>query len=165
MISAYDNFENVRAFFQQSGYDYILKPVNNDDMQIVLEGLSERIAKKHPFSDDMKNVLTENKGFNNLILYVNEHFTEKLTLDFLSDKFGFSKNYVCGLFQRYYNKSLTRYITELRMKHARELLADKSRLVKDVALDCGYREYFHFFKVFKSFYGMSPKEMQDLRDE
>ena len=33
MISAYDSFENVRAFFQQSGFDYILKPVNNEDIQ------------------------------------------------------------------------------------------------------------------------------------
>lgn len=160
MLSAYDNFENVRAFFQQSGFDYILKPVKEEDISLVLEGLVSRLSKKHPQKEN--EVLTENQGFNNLVLYVNEHFSEKVTLDELSGKFGFSRNYICGLFSRYFNTSLTCYLTDLRMAHAKELLTDKEVMIKDVAVSCGYPEYYHFFKVFKSYYGISPKEMQDL---
>ena len=106
--------------------------------------------------------MTENPGFNSLVSYVNEHFAEKLTLEMLSKKFGFSKNYICGLFSKHLNTSLTCYLTDLRMKHAKELLSDKTVLIKEVAISCGYPEYYHFFRVFKTYYGVSPKEMQEM---
>ncbi|MCR5675788.1 MAG: response regulator [Lachnospiraceae bacterium] len=159
MISAYDSFENVRAFFQQSGFDYILKPVNNDDIQMVLEKLLVRLSDKKPAKDT--ETLTENPGFNSLIAYVDEHYAEKLTLDMLSKRFGFSRNYICGLFSKHLNTSLSCYLTKLRMEHAKELLSDRTKLIKEVAVSCGYSEYYHFFRVFKSYYGISPKEMQE----
>ena len=158
MISAYDSFENVRAFFKQSGFDYILKPVNEDDIQVVLERLNYKLSGKKP--EKTEAALTENPGFNNLVKFVNENFSEKITLDILSKKSGFSKNYICGLFSKHFNTSLTCYLTELRMKHAKELLSDKNMLIKEVAVLCGYPEYYHFFRVFKLYYGISPKEMQ-----
>lgn len=158
MISAYDDFENVRTFFQQSGFDYILKPVSENDIQMVLEGINGKLSKKKPAKSE--EPLTENPGFNNLVRFVNERFSEKITLDMLSKKFGFSKNYICGLFSKHFNTSLTCYLTELRMKHAKELLTDKDMLIKEVAVSCGYPEYYHFFRVFKLYYGISPKEMQ-----
>ena len=162
MLSAYDSFENVRAFFQQTGFDYLLKPVNNADIQIVLEGLDARLSKRAPLKDENeKDSLTENPGFNKIISYINDHFDEKITLNTLAKQFGFSKGYICGLFQKYFNKSLNLYLTEKRMELAKELLLDKSILVKDVAYRTGYADYYHFFKVFKNHYGISPKELRE----
>ena len=122
MLSAYDSFENVRAFFQQTGFDYLLKPVNNADIQIVLEGLDARLSRRAPLKDENeKDSLTENPGFNKIISYINDHFDEKITLNTLAKQFGFSKGYICGLFQKYFNKSLNLYLTEKRMELAKEL--------------------------------------------
>lgn len=159
MISAYDSFENVRAFFQQSGFDYILKPVKEDDMQMVLEGLIGKLRKKKPATTE--ETITDNKTFNSMIDYIKDNFTEKISLDILSEKFGFSKNYICGMFSKYLNTSLTCYLTEIRMAHAQKLLKDSKLLMKEVAMECGYEEYYHFSRVFKAYYGISPKEMQD----
>ncbi len=159
MISAYDSFENVRSFFQQSGFDYILKPVNIDDIQMVLERMIGILAEKKKGEDS--GTLTENPGFNQLVSYINEHYAERITLDMLSKRFGFSRNYICGLFSRHYNTSLSAYLTKLRMEHARTLLSDKTKLIKEVAVSCGYSDYYHFFRVFKSYYGVSPKEMKE----
>ena len=162
MISAYDSFENVRGFFQQAGYDYILKPVDPNDIQIVLEGLNAKLSSRNvSATEDKSGSLTENPDFNKLITYVNGHFTEKISLNQLSREFGFSKNYICNLFQKHYNRSLNVYLTQLRMKHAKELLEDKTILIKEVAYRSGYSDYYHFFKVFKNHYGVSPKEMRE----
>lgn len=163
MVSAYDCFENVREFFQQSGFDYILKPVKEEDMRMVLEELNNRLSQKTGENNHEmpKETLTNNPNFNKLILYVNEHFTENITLELLADMFGFTRNYICRLFQKNYNKSLTVYITELRMKFAKKLLLEDQKQIKDVAISCGYSDYHHFFKVFKKYYGLSPKEMQE----
>ena len=158
MISAYDDYGSVRTFFQQTGFDYVLKPVNNDDIELVLERLAEKLAAKKPSA--AAEPLTDNPGFNQLILYVGEHFTEKISLNDLGERFGYSKNYICGLFQKYFNTSLNLYLTGLRMEQAKKLLEDRTILVKEVAAMCGYSDYYHFFKVFKNHYGISPKELR-----
>ncbi|MCR5701215.1 MAG: response regulator [Lachnospiraceae bacterium] len=174
MISAYDSFDNVRSFFKQSGFDYILKPVNIDDISIVLERLMAKLSLKHPYSntisDDFNNSdeniiktsdMTDNPNFNELLDYVNWHYNEKITLDMLADNFGFSRTYICNLFSKHLNTSLSKYITDIRMKKAKEMLSDKTLLLKEIAINLGYKEYYHFYKVFKAYYGYSPKENHD----
>lgn len=169
MISAYDSFENVRTFFQQSGFDYVLKPVQQDDIQMVLEKLCLRLAGKNPqnresdIQDDSSS--TDNLSFNGMLKYIDENFSNKITLDVLAKQFGYSKNYICNLFSKYYNSSLTCYLTQKRMALSRELLKDGDRLLKDIAHECGYSEYVQFYKVFKEHYGISPKEMIELLRE
>ena len=158
IISAYDDFENVRAFFQQDGFDYILKPVDNGDVRIVLEKLNSKLSKSRPAVTES---VTDNPGFNSLVKYVDENFTEKITLSSLSEKFGFSRNYICALFQKYYNQSLSMYLTDKRMKYAGELMNDRTLLIKQIGVMVGYTDYYHFFKVFKNYYGVSPKEMRN----
>lgn len=158
MISAYDSFENVRAFFQQSGFDYVLKPVQTEEMQLVLERLVHKLKLKRPL-EDIKSEESDSVSFDGVLEYIDENFSSKITLDMLAKKFGFSKNYICTLFSKRYNVSLTCYITEKRMIHARELLKDRKLRLKDIAIECGYSEYVQFYKVFKEYYGVSPKEM------
>lgn len=160
MISAFDNFENVRAFFQQSGFDYVLKPVQIEDIQMVLERLSLRLKEKKPDVDSI-DAPTDNKCFNSLLAYIDNNFSSKITLEMLAKQFGFSKNYICNLFSKYYGSSLTCYLTEKRMDYAKFLLNDKNLLLKDIAKSCGYGDYVQFYKVFKEYYGISPKEMAE----
>jgi len=47
------------------------------------------------------------------------------------------------------------------MKAAAALLKDKTRLMKEIAFLCGYSSYVHFFKVFREYYGISPKQMRE----
>lgn len=159
MISAYDSFDNVRTFFKQSGFDYILKPVQIDEIQLVLERLVNRFAKGRGNGRDGEEP-AYSKRFADLVEYVDANYTEKITLDMLANEFNFSKNYICNLFSKHFNTSLTCYLTEKRMNLAKELLRNKEMQMKEIAARCGYVEYVHFFKVFKEHYGISPKEMQ-----
>lgn len=160
MISAYDSYENVRSFFLQNGFDYILKPVKSEDMQLVLEKLVKKLMKTKKTPEFTDEESAANPAFKKLIQYVNENYSKKLTLDSLSVSFNLGKNYICNLFAKHYSTTLTCYVTDLRMNAAKEMLINKQFLLKDIAWQCGYENYFHFFKVFKQYYGISPKEMR-----
>lgn len=161
MISAYDTFMDVRTFFMQEGFDYILKPVRKDEIQLVLERLAKRLSiTKKPEPPDLE-ASGANPAFIRLIQHLNEHYYEKITLEDLSIHFNLSKNYICNLFTRHYNTTLTCFITDLRMKAAAALLKDKTRLMKEIAIQCGYSSYVHFFKVFREYYGISPKQKRE----
>lgn len=157
MLSAYGTFEDARTFFQQEGFDYLLKPLQIQEVQMVLEKLAKKLAKKKPFevaSDD----LGINPAFLELVEYVKKHFAEKFTLDQLAKQFGLSAGYICNLFAKSYNTTLTCFVTKVRMEHAVELMKDRSFSLKNVAVECGYKDYFYFNKVFKGYYGVAPSQ-------
>ena len=62
------------------------------------------------------------------------------------------------LFSKQFGIPPTKYIQNLRMSSARQLLASTDLLVKQIGLMCGYDDAHFFSKTFKRFYGMSPDE-------
>ncbi len=154
MLSAFANFEDSRRFFRLDGFDYILKPMQQQEVQIVLERLSKKLSKKAPKPARVSENV--NSAFLKLIEHIEGDFRSKHTLDSLSRTFGLSSNYICNLFARHYNSTLTRFLTTLRMKYAINLMLTTSMQYKEVANECGYSDYYYFCKVFKEFYGESP---------
>lgn len=53
------------------------------------------------------------------------------------------------------------YLIQLRLTNARELLKDESSAitVKQVAATVGYSDAYHFSKLFKKYYGLSPSQI------
>ncbi len=166
ILSAFASFEDSRDFFRMDGFDYLLKPINQDEVQIVLERMSKKLSKKiRPNARAKENI---NPSFLSLIEYIEGNFQKKHTLESLSKQFGLNANYICNLFSKHYFSTLTRYITNIRMKKAIELMLTTNNSYKEVALECGYSDYYYFCKVFKEFYGDSPsaylKAITDLGD-
>ncbi len=154
MLSAYSNFEASRDFFRQHGFDYLLKPVDQQETQIVLERLSAYLStKKYSVSLENQNIAP---SFLNMISYIEENFNKKQNLDMLSKRFGLSTNYICNLFSKHYNTTLTRFLTKIRMENAVKLIEERSMTFKQIALECGYSDYYYFCRVFKEYYGSSP---------
>lgn len=162
MLSAFGTFEDARTFFQQEGFDYLLKPLQVQEVQLVLEKLAARLARKRPQKPTEE---VDNPAFSELIVYIKEHSSEKLSLEQLGKKFGLSAGYICNLFSKYYNTTLTRFLTKVRMERAAELISGRRYSLKEVAFECGYVDYFYFNKVFKGYYGMAPSQFLQDRNE
>lgn len=160
MLSAYGTFEDARTFFQQEGFDYLLKPLQIPEVQLVLEKLASKLSKKHPRQIEDYDE-TMNPAFAELVEYVRTHFSEKFTLEQLGKKFGLSAGYICTLFARYYNTTLTCFVTQARMEQATKLMETKDNTLKKIANECGYRDYFYFNKVFKNYYGKAPSQYME----
>lgn len=157
MLSSFGTFEDSRAFFLLEGFDYILKPLQQADMQLVLERIAAKIAKKvSPFHES--DLVGVNASFAQMINFIRDNFNQKLTLGDLAKRFNLSPNYTCNLFSKHYNSTLTRFVTELRMQQAVKLMTDTSKAYKEIAVNCGYLDYFYFCKVFKEYYGLSPSQ-------
>lgn len=154
MLSAFDSFEDSRRFFRLDGFDYLLKPLRQDEVQIVLERLALRLSKKVRQEPDSTGNMAPT--FAALVTYLNNNYQQKHTLDSLSKQFNLGSNYICNLFSKHFNSTLTRYITELRMNAALQMMRVPGKAYKEIAIDCGYTDYYYFCKVFKEFYGASP---------
>ncbi|MBC8986506.1 helix-turn-helix domain-containing protein [Pedobacter sp. N36a] len=62
------------------------------------------------------------------------------------------------LFTKIFGFTVYKFITKQRMTNAEKLLKSEPLTVGKVALAVGYKNIFHFSKVFKSYYGYPPKQ-------
>ena len=62
------------------------------------------------------------------------------------------------LFIKHFDFTIYKFITMRRMRKADELLKDGKLAIGQVASAVGYKNIFHFSKIFKSYYGYPPKQ-------
>lgn len=161
MLSAFSSFEDARSFFLMQGFDYLLKPLQQSEAEIVLERLSRKLSEKQKLVPTITFSSTNSKSFDDLVCYVMANYAKRITLESLSNQFHISANYICSLFAKYYNSSLTVFLTSLRMKEAARLIAETDKSFKEIAILCGYPDYFYFCKIFKRHFNITPSQYKD----
>ncbi len=65
------------------------------------------------------------------------------------------------LFQKETGRTPVKYLTELRINYAKQLLENRHNLIKDVACLAGYEDSYYFSRVFKKTTGKSPEEWKE----
>ncbi len=158
MLSSFDEFNAVRDFFLIGGVDYILKPLDQDNAALVLERLSRKLALSHHLAPSEQFVPSQSQSFDDLISYVIAGFNKKHTLQDLANRFNMNPTYICDLFSKHYDSTLTIFVTNLRMKEAGRLIQENEVPLKEIALHCGYADYHRFAKVFKLHFGTPPSK-------
>ncbi len=106
-----------------------------------------------------ETALTDNLQY--LIRYIDRHYADKMTLDFLSRFSGISKYYLSREFHRYTGFSPNEYIIRQRISGAQELLWRTNEPIATIAERVGIPNVQHFSKLFRRVTGMSPREYRN----
>lgn len=88
--------------------------------------------------------------------YIEQNYMHNLTLNQISEVAGFSPNYFCNIFKECTGKSVSAYLTELRVQRAKQILTSTNNSVNLVAEEVGYESSSYFIKVFKEMTGVTP---------
>ena len=68
-----------------------------------------------------------------------------------------SSYYISKIFKKETGDTPINYLISLRMKKSKDLLEQfPERSIRSVAADVGYEDAYHFSKLFKKYYGISP---------
>ncbi|WP_158602411.1 response regulator transcription factor [Cohnella endophytica] len=96
---------------------------------------------------------------------IQERYMEELTLEVVAERYYFNSSYFSTMFKSYTGRSFSEYLTEARMKKARELLGDSDSVLKVYAVAelCGYRDTKYFCRLFKKHVGMTPEAYRHQR--
>ncbi len=90
------------------------------------------------------------------IHYIDEHYSEPLSMQSVSEEMGISKTYLSRLFRNYSDTTFNTYLTRRRMEVAMQLLNSRPNLLlRDVAAFVGYEDASYFSRVFHQYYGMT----------
>ncbi|MDD7049497.1 MAG: response regulator [Lachnospiraceae bacterium] len=152
-------------------YDKIPQVEYEDALAMAGEFFSEKKPEKvlSDFSEAVDRILSvagkEEKTDSELILriknYIQKDYQKDLSLVEVAREVGLAPAYVSHTFKKETGQGIVEYITELKMKKARKLLEDKSLKIVKIAQSCGYENQSYFNKLFKSYYGMTPRQYRE----
>ncbi len=112
-------------------------------------------------ADPVISPATSDKSLSYEILtYINNHFSERLSVDDIAKHFGISPSGLMHTFTRYTNHSIYNYILYRRITKAKKLMYTDMSL-NDVAYACGFNDYSNFLRAFKRHTGLSPKKYKE----
>ena len=160
IVSGYSDFEYMKAAIQNSAVDYLLKPVNTEELRRLLQRLEAALLAREqqmaPRRESDAASLAES-----VRVYLQENYDRQVDLSALAESLGVSAPYLSKLFHEQTGTSPMRYLTDLRMSRARKLLTDSGLTVREIAVRVGYPDPFHFSRSFKNAVGVSPVQFRE----
>ncbi len=112
-----------------------------------------RADKAHDGSRDMMRTASG---------YIDDHYMNyDISLSTVAEAVGLSPSYLSMLFKKETGQNFSCYLTDVRVRRAKELLCCTSKMVYEVAYDVGFRDYRYFSQIFKKNTGMTPRQYQN----
>lgn len=95
--------------------------------------------------------------------YMDQHYQEDLSLDELAEILAVNASYLSYIFKKETGSTVVQYLTSLRMEQACRLLKNRPDLtLEEIALQSGYNSTTYFHKIFRSRFGISPRQWQQM---
>lgn len=93
-----------------------------------------------------------------MILYLEDHFREDISLDMLSAQFERTPEYLCSIFKSATGETILHYLRRIRIHQAKVQLMEKpDASLREISEACGFHSVSYFGKVFREATGFTPQ--------
>lgn len=141
--------------------DLFFEIVNLTNLEAVRECSVKKIASV------IHLVEVNNKKHNRMVAeyikdYVDENYMKQDTnAGNIAERFRVSSSYIGALFKEQEKTTITKYITQLRINKAAELLRETKLQIQTISKKVGYSDQNYFARIFKKQTGLSPGEYRN----
>lgn len=113
-----------------------------------------------PFYTDAQRVKNDEIG--DIVKYISSNLSDGLRICDVAKHFNISEKNLMRKFNKSVGMSPKKYITQLKMERAIELIDAEGLKLSEVAAALGYSDQYAFSKAFKQFYEISPAEHRKM---
>ena len=177
VLTGYRDFSYAQTAIRLGVTRFLLKPSKMDEIGEALAAMTQNLEKAlprpaappQPEEERQPDPDREKEASSFLVRtaqqYIEEHYTEHLTLTVLAEKTYVSPWYLSKLLNKYTGQSFSDLLNGARVRRAKELLRDPSLRVHEVSDLLGFSDVAHFSKTFKKIAGISPNEYRNSGEE
>lgn len=120
--------------------------------EVLTEKMKQTMRKERPSTAQRKHAMMEK-----ITAYVDAHLGEQITLGIIAAHCGVSVSTVTQLFQKQAEVTFHDFVTSRRMAMAEKRIKEGIPL-EQVGRMVGYRDHSTFYRAFRQYFGISPRE-------
>ncbi|BFH68421.1 DNA-binding response regulator [Paenibacillus dendritiformis] len=139
------------------GIEKIYRAEDIRDIQKIINEYVLRLEDKYANSE-----ASCNREIAYITKYIEDHYGDDLSLDSLAAKVYLSPHYLSSMFKKTMGCGLNKYIKNVRMRKAKELLTSTHLKVSDISSAVGYRDVSYFCQNYRDFYGRTPEKYRQF---
>lgn len=96
-----------------------------------------------------------------LLMYINTHYTEPLSRQEIARAVGYSESYISHIFTQQLNTSLSDYISSLRINDAKQFLTETDMTISQISAQLGFGCIRSFNRAFFKETGLTPTDYRN----
>ncbi len=106
--------------------------------------------------------LQQLKRFDRVFRYVEENYSQKITLTEAADMANMSRSHFCRSFKELTGKTFIEYVNFIRLNRAELFLSNSNMSVTEIAMCVGFNDINYFSRLFKQYKGMPPSDVRTI---
>lgn len=131
-------------------------------LKIMLEYFLIRLLrKKYSFEEKIEQISNEKLAINEITNYLDDNFTEKVSIDELAFIFNTNRATLCKEFKNSTNKTINEYINDIKIEKAKVLLKTTKKSITYISEKLGFESIHYFTRFFKQRKGVTPTKYRN----
>lgn len=155
VISCVENIINENEE-KDVGFELSIKSYIYRLLVLLLRNYVDKVLTPKEYDAKVKNL----GKLNCVLKYIEENYTEEITIEQLARMICVSNYYFCHLFKQVTGKTLSEYINGVRVNAAEALLRTSDMNITEVALAVGFNDANYFSRVFKKHRKYPPSQVR-----
>ena len=136
--------QKIEAIYSTNHFTDIQTIIKNTLNKIITEFETEPYSSKHAI-----HIVKQ---------YIHKNYGKDLNLNLLADQVFFTPRYLSSLFIEETGGGINKYIKNLRMEKAKDMLINTNMKVNDICIKVGYSNVSYFCKSFQEDFGTTPEK-------
>lgn len=152
----------VRRLYDMSGensWGYELKCRNL--LSELWYGLSTNLRREPASSEYNRKYAINEKRLKEMLSFIHSNYQREISVDEISRSANISRTECFRCFRSMIDKKPVAYLNEYRLRHAVNLLITTDMQITEICFSCGFNHISYFGKLFRQFYGMTPKQFRN----
>jgi two-component system, response regulator YesN len=179
IISGFDNFEYAQKALKLGVLDFLLKPVEEEDLKkaigkavaklqkqasirneaSLLEKKVKRLSSDYIPLDSDEFTDVDNIKIKKALKYIHENYNNQISLNEVCDNIVMNISYFSEVFKKEIGSGFNQYLTDLRFRKAKELLLTQTELtIGDIAMIVGFQDPNYFSRLFRKKFNCTAQE-------
>jgi len=165
ITSGFSDFEYTKRAIHLKVSEYLLKPIDPAELYQALLNIRKtfEIAQEEyskVFYSEM-SLHSPEAIAKTLKDYLIHNYAIDINLNLIAANMNYSSSYLTKVFQQYYSTTPMKYITNLRISSAKQLLRSSDLSIRQISETVGYNDQGYFSRIFKKHTGLSPFEFRE----
>ncbi|MFA6774893.1 MAG: response regulator [Sphaerochaetaceae bacterium] len=163
--AAQELFQLLLIAFQRNG-DKILPNSTNKLLEIITNGTRANVVQAFVAFAQGQYCIADVPAYSHYVQaaidFIVDNYMLNISLNDCANVIGVNASYLSRIFHQETGEQFTRRLNAVRLSKAKEMIIEDTPL-KQVAYNCGFKDYSYFFKVFRKENGCTPQKYAESK--